>query len=56
MTKKHFKAFAEAIARIGSIEDRKKMEDFIGQVCSRENSMFDWARWHNACNGLPYKK
>lgn len=49
MTKKHFKAFASAIAEITNDEIRLQTADRIGAACARLNPLFDWQKWDEAC-------
>jgi len=55
MSKKHFKALAAEIASVQDKVIRDHMTQAIGQVCHRLNDRFDWSRWTDACNSLPYK-
>ena len=49
MTRKHFRALAEAIAQIKDDEDKENTANSIGQVCAEQNKLFDWSRWLKAC-------
>ena len=49
MSRKHFKAFAEAIAGISCPDERKRTAELIGAVCAGCNNNFDWYRWNSAC-------
>ena len=51
MTKKHFRALAEAIRRLDiRPEDKRKVALAIGMVCKLDNQAFDWNYWHQACD------
>lgn len=58
MTKKHFKQVADAISRIGKNGslDKQEMIDILACVFRDINPRFDYQRFNDACNGLPYKK
>lgn len=56
MTKKHFKALAEAIRTVKDEEQRENLTALIGEVCDKLNFRFDWDRWEAACRGEKYKK
>jgi hypothetical protein len=49
MSKKHFKALAEAIAQIADTEERERTASLVGRVCADCNDRFDWYRWRSAC-------
>ena len=49
MTKKHFKALAEAIAKIEPKTQRAVIAKEIGIVCKENNSRFNWVIWYEAC-------
>jgi len=49
MTRKHFKALAEAIAELGNAADRARMAELVGDVCASQNCHFDWTIWRKAC-------
>ncbi len=49
MSRKHFRALAEAIAGIECPDERKRMALLIGNVCARCNGNFNWSMWYNAC-------
>ena len=49
MTRKHFKAFADAISKITNDDERKNTADLVGGVCSDSNSRFNWSTWYSAC-------
>ena len=55
MSRMHFKAFAEAIAGIENVRERKRTATLVGSVCAGFNSEFKWARWYRAC-GIKEKK
>jgi hypothetical protein len=50
MSKKHFKAFAEAIACIIDTEDRARTAWLVANICAGENGRFDYNRFYAACN------
>ncbi len=50
MSKKHFKVFAEAIARIENAEERGRAAKLVADVCAGENGRFDYGRFYSACN------
>jgi len=60
MTKKHFRALAEALHRTRPENKRGKAwgtwlytVQEVGYVCKRDNYNFDWNRFMDACeNGL----
>ena len=49
MRRKHFRALAEAIKSIENHNERIRMADLIGIVCSEYNNRFNWSRWRTAC-------
>lgn len=49
MSRKHFRALAEAINQISDDVDRKRTARLIGEVCANCNSHFKWSTWNNAC-------
>ena len=49
MSRKHFRALAKAIAGIENHDERVRMADLVGEVCSECNDLFDWTRWRAAC-------
>ncbi len=49
MSRKHFRALADAIAGIKDADDRKRTAKLIGEVCAGCNSNFNWSVWNNAC-------
>ena len=52
MSRKHFRALAEAIAGIEDAGERKRMGKLIGEVCAGCNGNFKWSIWWYAC-GVP---
>lgn len=50
MSRKHFKALAEAISQISDLRERERIAGLIGDVCCSCNGRFDWYRWRSACN------
>jgi len=50
MSRKHFRALAEAIAGINDEGDRIHTAQLIGVVCAECNDRFNWATWYSACN------
>ena len=49
MSRKDFKALAEAITGINCISERKRVASLVGKVCANYNDNFDWYRWRCAC-------
>jgi len=49
MTRKHYRALADAIATIDNPDHREEMAHLIGEVCRADNCRFDWYRWNCAC-------
>jgi len=50
MSRKHFKAFAEAIASVDiDKNERATLVNLIGKVCADENKNFDWMKFGEAC-------
>ena len=49
MSRKHFRALADAIAGIEDREERKRMAKLIGDVCQSCNGNFNWSVWNSAC-------
>ena len=49
MTKKHFIAFAEAIAAIRCNAERKRTANLVATVCRQFNYNFDSERFYTAC-------
>ena len=49
MSRKHFRALAEAIAGINDADDRERTAKLIGNVCAGCNDNFNWSVWNNAC-------
>lgn len=53
MTRKHFKALAEAIATIkedSMCEEKERVINLVGRVCHESNGRFDWTRFREACH------
>ncbi len=50
MTKKHLKLLAEAISKVDSLKERKRLVTLMGEVCQSQNDRFDWFRWNEAYN------
>lgn len=50
MSRKHFRALAEAIAGIENTGERERMTELVGAVCAECNGRFSWFTWRNACN------
>jgi len=46
MTRKHFIAFAEAVAKIKDESNREYVASLIGTVLAEDNPRFDWERFH----------
>lgn len=49
MSRKHFRALAEAIAGIECPDERSRMADLVGTVCADCNDRFSWSTWRSAC-------
>jgi len=49
VSRKHFRALAEAIADIECPDERERMASLIGYVCASFNGNFNWSVWNNAC-------
>ena len=49
MSRKHFRALAEAIAGIECTVERERMASLVGGVCADCNDRFNWSVWNNAC-------
>lgn len=49
MSRKHFRALAEAISGISCADERKRVAKLIGDVCAGSNGNFNWSVWNNAC-------
>lgn len=49
MSRKHFRALAEAIKGIDDANERKRMAELIGDVCASCNGNFNWFTWNCAC-------
>ena len=50
MSRKDFRALAEAISSIKDSTERERIMQLIGEVCQSTNVNFDWSRWYIACN------
>lgn len=50
MSRKHFKALAEAISKLSDQKERSHMAHLIGEVCAENNDRFQWSKWLKACN------
>jgi len=50
MTRKHFKAIAEAISRIKDEGDRCDVAYRIARVCATSNPRFNFSKFMEACN------
>ena len=50
MTRKHFKALAEAIREIDNGIERTRTALLIAQVCQKFNDGFDYDKFYEACN------
>lgn len=61
-TKQHYKAIAEIINKSSKLDgvNPSTIRDYLtqqfGDYFVKDNLMFNWNRWENACKGLPYKK
>lgn len=49
MSRKHFRALAEAISGISCADERKRVAELVGSVCAGCNGNFNWYTWHCAC-------
>ncbi len=49
MSKKHFRALADAIARIADKAERERVCELVGAVCAGCNGRFCWYTWRAAC-------
>jgi len=50
MSKKHFRALADAIASIPNKAERGRVARLIADVCIGFNGRFDRGRFYRACN------
>lgn len=50
MSKKHFRALADAIAAIANNKERERAARLIADVCIGFNGRFDRGRFYRACN------
>lgn len=50
MSKKHFRALADAIATIANKTERERVARLIADVCNGFNGRFDRGRFYRACN------
>ena len=53
MTRKHFRAIAEAISTIRYNQDRMNVAKLIGDVCAESNERFNRSTWYAACECDP---
>jgi hypothetical protein len=49
MTRKHFKAIAESIAKIENLDSRVEAYRVMADMCEKENVHFDRKRFREAC-------
>lgn len=49
MSRKHFKAFAEAISEITDRVERIRVAQLVATVCKQSNSNFDYYKFMHAC-------
>ena len=49
MSRKHFIALASAISAITDVNERERVAELIGAVCSACNANFSWSTWYSAC-------
>lgn len=49
MSRKHFKALADAISQIPDMANRKLVANIVGSVCKQCNSRFDFHKFFLAC-------
>jgi len=49
MTKKHFIALAQSIAKIPNIAERKALAESHAVLCAKSNPRFDKSRFFSAC-------
>ena len=52
MSKKHFRALADAIASIADKAERERVCDLVGAVCAGCNGRFCWHTWRAGLWGL----
>lgn len=50
MSRKHFQALANAISTIHDVKERKRIARLIADVCSSQNSRFDYSIFYDACD------
>ena len=50
MSRKHFRALADAISCITDDGERERVAHLIGGVCASCNENFNWSVWNNACD------
>ena len=50
MSKKHFRALADAIANIADNVERERAARLVADVCIGFNGRFDRGRFYRACN------
>jgi len=50
MSRKHFRALAQAIGGITDDNERFRVAQLIGAVCAGCNGNFKWSVWYSACN------
>lgn len=49
MTKKHFRAFADAISQIHSPADRQLVARHVADICGQLNARFQYSTFYLAC-------
>jgi len=49
MSRKHYRAFAQAVSCIDDIDDRKIVAKCIADVCAEDNPRFDRELFYAAC-------
>jgi len=52
MTRKDFKAIAEAIAKIEDLQIRVTIAEAMARTCAQDNPRFDQSRFYEACGVL----
>jgi Ca2+-binding EF-hand superfamily protein len=49
MSRKHFKALAEAIKSISNEQERERVANLIAEVCASQNPRFSFTTFYRAC-------
>lgn len=50
MTRKDFRAMAQAVKEIKNAQERLRMARTLAEMCRASNPRFDWVRFARACN------